>query len=224
MSEAQNQAGVSSPVLEPDVPRMRFIIPSILFAMATTCLLISVFLPYWKMELKAPQYPTGLHMKAHLNKLTGDVREIDGLNHYIGMRPLGEAAQVERKVGVYAIAAMALLVFAGIFIPTRLAAYLALPVVVFPGLFLFDLHFWLKHFGTSLDPKAPLSSAVKPFVPPVLGEGNVGQFVTVASPDTGLYLAGVASLLVVVGLYFHRRAYKPLADLRAERGRSAESS
>lgn len=197
--------------------RVRFILPSVLFAIAATCLLVSIFLPYWKMELKAPQYPMGLHMQAHINKLTGDVDEIDGLNHYIGMRPLGEAATLERKVGIYAIGMLALLIFAGIFVPNRIAAYLAAPAILFPGLFLADLHFWLKHFGTHLDPKAPLSSAIKPFVPPVLGEGNVGQFVTVASPDLGLYLATAASLLIVIGLYFHRRAYKPLADLREAR-------
>ena len=30
----------------------------------------------------------------------------------------------------------------------------------------------------------------------------------------GLILAAIASLLVIAGLYFHRRAYKPLVDAR----------
>ena len=217
MTEA-NQAGATDP------HRLRFILPSILIAMAAACLAISVMLPYWKMELKAPQYPNGLHMQAYLNKLTGDVAEIDGLNHYIGMRPLGEAATIERKVGIYATVALSLLVFAGIFIPNRFAADLALPAVFFPGLFLADLHFWLKKFGTSLDPKAPLSSAIEPFVPPVLGEGKVGQFVTVAGADIGLYLAAVAALLVIAGLFFHRRAYKPLRDAARSAAAQPESS
>lgn len=195
--------------------RSRFILPTIFFAVAATCLLMSVFQPYWKMELRAPQYPTGLHVKAYLYKLAGDVREVDGLNHYIGMRPLGEAAQFERQVGMYAIIAMALLLFAAIFIPNRAAAYLAAPVIFYPLLFLLDLYLWLRNFGTNLDPKAPLSSSIKPFVPPVLGEGHVGQFSTVASPDMGLMLAMVASVLILVGLFLHRRAYKPLAEPRS---------
>ena len=35
---------------------------------------------------------------------------------------------------------------------------------------------------------------------------------TVARPGPGLILACTASVLLVVGLYFHRRAYKPLHD------------
>lgn len=214
MSETQDAPVSPSELKRAGDHRLRFIIPSVLFAMAATCLIISIFMPYWKMELKAPQYPQGLHMQAYLNRLTGDVTEIDGLNHYIGMRPLREAAQFERTIGIYAIGALSLLVFAGIFIPNRIAALLAAPALLFPVAFLADLHFWLKDFGTNLDPKAPLSSSIAPFVPPVLGEGHVGQFVTVAGMDIGLYLTVAASALILIGLWFHRRAYKPLADAR----------
>jgi len=64
----------------------------------------------------------------------------------------------------------------------------------------------------NLDPHAPLSSAIKPLVPPILGTGMVGQFETVASFETGILLAFVAVLLIAAGLYYHRRAYKPLVD------------
>jgi hypothetical protein len=181
-----------------------------LLVAAAACLLLSLAMPYWRMTLHAPQYPGGLHVKAYLYKLTGDVAEIDGLNHYIGMRKLDEAAKLEREVGVYALVALALLVAAGVYIHNRKAAYLAFPAVVFPGMFLADLHFWLRDFGMNLDPKAPLSSSIKPFVPPVLGEGMVGQFRTVALPDAGLLLALAASVLIVIALVLHRRAYKPL--------------
>lgn len=216
MSGTETRRPLDAPAPEAGVgQRTRFQAPAILFAVAATCLLISIILPYWKMELKAPQYPGGLEMQAYLYQLTGDVREIDGLNHYIGMRPLGEAAQLERKVGGIAIVVLALLVFAAIFVPNRFAALLALPALLFPALFLADLYFWLRNFGTNLDPKAPLSGSIKPFVPPVLGEGKVGQFVTVAEPGAGLYLAIAASVLIVIGLVFHRRAYKPLQDRKA---------
>jgi hypothetical protein len=50
----------------------------------------------------------------------------------------------------------------------------------------------------------------------VLGEGLIGQFKTIASVDTGWYLAALASVLVLAGLYFHRRVYKPLVDAERE--------
>jgi hypothetical protein len=89
---------------------------------------------------------------------------------------------------------------------------LALPAILMPALFLIDLQWWMAKFGTELDPTAPLSSAIDPFVPTVLGSGKIAQFETLALPGTGLYLAILASILVVVALYFHRQAYKPLVD------------
>jgi hypothetical protein len=49
-----------------------------------------------------------------------------------------------------------------------------------------------------------------------LGTGTIGQFSTVGEPDIGLIMAAVASLLIIAGLYFHRRAYKPLVERRRE--------
>ena len=186
--------------------RLRFLWPTLLFAAAAILLIISIFLPYWSLVLHAPQYPGGLVVNAYVNHLEGDVREIDGLNHYIGMRPLNEAAQLERTVSIFAIGALALLVVAAIFIHSPWAALLALPAVLLPG------GFWLNNFGQNLDPTAALSNSVEPFTPTILGEGVIGQFKTVAYADFGLILATIASLLILVGLYMQRRAYKPLVD------------
>lgn len=192
--------------------RMRYMAPTLLLSGARVLLLVSMFVPFWHMSLQAPQYPDGLTVTAYVNHLTGDVREINALNHYIGMRPLEEAAQFERAASVWMIIAMVLLVEGAAFVHNRWAALLALPVVLFPAGFLLDLWFWLTNFGQNLNPKAPLSSSIKPFVPPVLGEGSVGQFSTVASAGLGLWLATACSILTIVALYFHRRAYKPLHD------------
>ncbi len=192
--------------------KKQFRLPTILFGVAAILLVISIFLPYWEMELQAPQYPKGLHITAYANRLTGDVAEIDGLNHYIGMSPLDEAAKFEKSVSVLAISALSLLILAAVFVHTKWVVLLVLPTILMPLMFLADLQFWLWKFGTNLDPTAPLSSAIKPFVPSVLGSGLIAQFKTVATPGLGLYLAFVASILCIVGLYFHRKAYKPLVD------------
>jgi len=192
--------------------RKQYMLPTVLFSVAAILLLISIFLPYWEMELLAPQYPKGLHITAYANRLTGDLFEINGLNHYIGMRPLEEAAQFEKSVSVLAISSLSLLIMAAVFVHTKWVVLLVLPAIFMPVMFLLDLQFWMRNFGTNLDPKAPLSSAIEPFVPTVLGRGIIAQFETVALPGTGLYLAILASILIVVGLYFHRKAYKPLVD------------
>lgn len=190
--------------------RGRYLTPTLIFMAARVLLLVSIFFPYWHMELEAPQYPNGLFLTAYCNHLTGDVREIDGLNHYIGMRPLGEAAAFERAAAVWMIIAMFLLVEGAAAIHSKWAVLLALPAVTFPIGFIVDLYYWMRTFGLNLDPGAPLSSSVKPFVPTVIGEGGIGQFKTYAEFGTGYWLAVAAAVLIVVGFFFHRRAYKPL--------------
>jgi len=215
-SDIERVIGPRIPPEEMKEHRSRYVIPTALFAVAAILLVVSIFLPWWQMTLNAPQYPKGLTVEAYINHLEGDVAEIDGLNHYIGMRPLDEAAELEKTFSIIGIIGLVMLILAAVFVHNRWAALLALPALLLPVLFIADLQFWLANFGQNLDPTAPLSSSVKPFVPPALGKGVIAQFSTWAVPGPGLWLAVAASLLILIGLYFHRRAYKPLVDAQEE--------
>src|SRR5215470_9986854 len=110
-------------IFGPRVPRTelrtnfpRYFAPTALLVVAAVVLGASFFQPYWHMTLHAPQYPKGLHVSAYLNRLVGDVREIDGLNHYIGMRPLNDAARFERSSSVLLIGVMVLLITSAVLI------------------------------------------------------------------------------------------------------------
>jgi copper chaperone NosL len=208
--DLQRILGPRTPAEAEGVERLRYRWPTFCLATAAILIIASIFLPYWSLVLHAPQYPQGLVVNAYLNQLQGDVREIDGLNHYIGMRPLNEAAQFERSISLFAIGALALLVLAAVFIHSPWAAVLSLPAILLPVAFLADLYYWLSNFGQNLDPKAALSNAVSPFTPTILGEGVIGQFRTVAYADVGLLMATAASLLILTGLFLQRRAYRPL--------------
>ena len=213
-SEMEKLIGPRVPADELKAHRARYLTPTLIFVAAAILLMISMFLPYWGLTLNAPQYPQGLTVTAYVNRLEGDVKEIDGLNHYIGMRKLDEAAQFEKQISIYGIVGVALLMLAAVFVHNWWAALLTLPALALPLVFILDLQFWLANFGQNLDPTAPLSSSVKPFVPPALGHGKIAQFSTDARPEIGMWLAIVASVLILVGLYFHRRAYKPLVDAK----------
>ena len=175
---------------------------------AALFLVVSIFLPYWHLTLHAPQYPGGLDLTAFVNRLSGDVEEIDGLNHYIGMRKLDTAGRVERLISVYAIPLMAVATAAFALLRSKWAWVLGIPVVVFPLVFIGDLFFWLYDSGHDLDPTAALSSSIEPFTPAVFGNGRVGQFETTANFEAGFYLALLAAIGVLAAYFLRWRAGK----------------
>ncbi|MBI2976168.1 MAG: cytochrome C [Chloroflexi bacterium] len=191
-----------------------YLLPSALLMLAALMLMISMFLPYWSMTMHAPQYPKGLRVDVYLNHLEGDMFEIDELNHYLGMPTLDAGGQLERSISFFAVVALGLLLIAGVFVHNQWAGVLALPVLGFPLAFLADMYLILYRYGHSIDPTSALGGAVKPFTPPLLGEGTVGQFGTVAGFGIGFYLVLGAVGVLLAGLWFHRAAYKPIVDAR----------
>ena len=202
---------------------MDYLVPSALLMVAALLLMVSMFLPYWSMTMLAPQYPKGLRVDVYINRLEGDVFEIDELNHYLGMPPLDEGGQLERSISIYALSALGLLLVAGVFVHNQWAGLLALPAIGFPLVFLADLWWILYTYGHSIDPKSALGGAIQPFTPPIFGAGKIGQFGTVAQAEVGLWLAFIAVGVTLLSLWFHRAAYKPIVDARkavAARGNS----
>ncbi len=175
-----------------------------LILVAAIAYVSSYFLPYWNMTLYAPQYPGGLKVEIYLHQIEGDVREIDILNHYIGMEKLEEAAVRERALAPWMIGGIgaALLVF--VLIPGRRWAWvLLLPGLLFPVGFVGTTYYWLYTYGNNLDPRAPIN--IEPFTPTMFGEGVIGQFRTVAGPGAGAYLALAAALLIALSFWLRRR-------------------
>jgi hypothetical protein len=171
-----------------------------LLLFAAALLIASIFLPYWSITLHAPQYPRGLYVEVFVNKMepARNVFEVDGLNHYIGMIKLTDAAKIERRISRYAIPVLAVLAVASIGLRGRWRHIARLPIMLYPVIFAADLFGWLYYAGHSLDPKAPLSSSIREFTPRLLGKGVIGQFSTQAHFDSGFYLAAATALIVLV--------------------------
>lgn len=202
---------------------MTFLLPSALLMLGALLLMVSMLLPYWSLKLLAPQYPKGLKVSVYVNHLDGDVREVDALNHYLGMPPLDEGGQLERSISVVAVVALGLLLLGAVFVHNRWAALLALPALAYPFIFLADLELILYQYGHSIDPQSALGGAIQPFTPPILGRGAIGQFGTFARFEIGFYLVIASLVVILIGLWFHRRAYKPVADAR-KRAQAAAST
>lgn len=162
------------------------------------------FLPWWNFHLVAPQYPQGLNVQISLTGVTGDVSEIDILNHYVGMRSLSDAATFERSIAGWAVSAVVLSVAAVLIASGRKLAWFALvPAFALPFGFVADVFGWMWTFGHNLDPKAPFD--FPEFTPTLLGPGTIGQFHTWAWPAAGFWVALGGLVLVIVAEVVRRR-------------------
>src|SRR6478735_8747093 len=65
-------------------------ITRILTGVSALALVSAYFVPLWQILMWAPQYPEGLTMKIWINALSGEVKTISALNHYIGMKTIEE--------------------------------------------------------------------------------------------------------------------------------------
>ena len=68
-----------------------------------------LFFPMWQIQLSAPQYPEGLVLLIYPNKMGGNVDIINGLNHYIGMKPIHAGDFIEFTILPYIIGFFSLL-------------------------------------------------------------------------------------------------------------------
>jgi nitrous oxidase accessory protein len=168
---------------------------------AASLVALSAQLPLWSMEMEAPQYPRGLYLYAYGTGLSGDVHEINILNHYIGMPPI-EAPAMETAMFPIGIAA---LVLACLMSPLHdwlrriaIAATISVPVMI-----LADLQWRLYSFGHSLNPKAPIR--LKPFTPLVIGETEMGNFESTGIVSWGFVCLVAAAVVLLIGARFARR-------------------
>lgn len=177
-----------------------------LLTLAGILLVASIALPYWSITLHAPQYPRGLAVDVYVYKMAPmkNVREVDGLNHYIGMIKLTDAASIERSISRFGLPFLALLAIASFWLRGAWRLIARLPIVLYPAVFVADLFAWLYHAGHSLDPHAALSSSIHEFTPHLFGTGKIGQFSTEASFASGFYLALAAAAIVVIATVIGR--------------------
>jgi len=166
----------------------------LLLVIASLAILPAMVLPTWRIRLKAPQYPKGLEMQIYPTTVKGDVREINLLNHYIGMHEISPDDFQEFRFIPFFI-----LRFFGFAILTALIARMAFAVigwmdfVLFGAVMLYTLQHWLYEYGHDLAPNAPLS--IEPFTPKFIGTTHIGQFQVSSWPAAGAILMIVAGAI-----------------------------
>lgn len=165
-------------------------------AAATVLLVLSAWLPLWRMTLRAPQYPAGLRMTAYGTEVVGDLREINIINHYVGMSHIDTVPAPEMSLFPLMLGALVVLAWAGL-LHKWIARLAALAIIASPFVILADLQWWLHSFGRNLDPTAPID--VDPFTPLSIGVSTIGNFRSTGWISWGFFAMIAAGLLVGYG-------------------------
>ena len=184
--------------------------PRILLIVASVLLAATLALPLWNLTMFAPQYGDGLRMDIYTYTLQGgnngqDVKEINLLNHYIGMRDLSNDDFTEFKWMPFALGVLALLALRSAVHGTMGSLVDSFVLFVYFGAFsLWSFWHKLYTYGHNLAPGSPVK--VAPFTPPVFGYEQIANFEVYSYPRAGTYLMLAAGLALVVALGLAWRA------------------
>lgn len=195
-------------------PTVRWLAP-VIALLGSAFLVVAGVLPIWGTRLIAPQYPKGLDLWFYGGRAEGPLREVNGLNHYIGMRPIDLAAVPELGLWSLAVVGSTVLLLAALIVPGRLGRLALVGLVLVPAVVLVDIQRWLIVFGTELDPTSALR--LDPFVPLVIGPSTVWNFTIWAYPGPALVLIWAVAALAVLG----RRAARPSTPVALAAGAAA---
>ena len=184
----------------------------LILALAALLMGALYFLPMWSITLEAPQYPKGneLGILISIDKVTGarpnDLQNLNGLNHYIGMKPIDADAIPELKympIVVGFIIGLGLM-FAAIGKRWLILVWLVL-LTAAGALGMYDFWLWEYDYGHNLDPHAAIKIDGMSYQPPLIGEKQLLNFKAISYPAIGFYFIIASSVLAALAWWLSRK-------------------
>jgi len=172
------------------------IVSRVLLLLCALGLIAVIFLPMWRIDLVAPQYPEGLRLLIYPNKLGGNVDIVNGLNHYIGMKTLHAEDFIEFTVLPYILGFYLLLFLVAAIVGRKKVLYWVFAAfLLFCVVAMVDFWKWEYNYGHNLDPNAAIIVPGMSYQPPLIGYKQLLNFSAFSIPDTGGWIfIGVAAL------------------------------
>ena len=187
---------------------------------ASLALAAVIFLPLWRIELSAPQYPEGLKLIIYPHKLGGDVEVVNGLNHYIGMRTLHAEDFVEFAILPYIIGLFAFFGLLTFFINRKwfFTTWTGM-FLVFAIIAMVDFYRWEYNYGHNLDQTAPIRVPGMAYQPPLIGYKQLLNFGAYSIPDAGGWIFVVVGVAIFACLIMEwRKSIKITKKLELKTG------
>lgn len=182
----------------------------IIIIFASLILILSFFFPIWYIDLEAPQYPEGIGLEIWLNKITGqkphDLNNINGLNHYIGMKEIVPDAIPELKIMPFII--IFLIVFgliSGISGKRSLVYIWIILFVVIAAVGMYDFYMWEYDYGHNLNPHAAIKIPGMAYQPPLIGSKMLLNFNAISMPHIGSWILVSVVILAIVALFIDKK-------------------
>jgi len=176
-------------------------IERILIAISLLLMCLTFFLPLWRIEIWAPQYPEGLFMEIGLSRISGSVDQINILNHYIGMKPITPSSIPELRLMPGVMAGLITLGVLALILGRRWIAKAWFVIfVVAASVGMYDFYRWGYDYGHDLNPDAPIKVPGMEYQPPLLGHKALLNIDAYSFPHIGGIALAVAIALVAVVL------------------------
>lgn len=178
-------------------------ITRIAVTLSALLMISAYFVPLWQILMWAPQYPEGLGMQIWIDDITGDVKIISALNHYIGMRHIEVSMFPEFKYMIYIVGGLIGVGLLAALVNRRymLVAYSVL--LIGSGIAaLVDFYLWGYDYGHNLDPTAAIVVPGMAYQPPLIGTKQLLNFTAFSGPDVGGWIFLVSGLLAVGALIY----------------------
>lgn len=181
----------------------------ILLIVLGIALIVAIFVPIWSIYLSAPQYPEGLAMYIHSNKVSGEYAIINGLNHYIGMKEIHADEFWEFKILPFALGFFAIMCFLAAFLNSRKILNILTGIFLLFGVgFVFDFWRWLYDYGHNLNPHAAIIVPGMSYQPPLLGYKQLLNFEVWSYPNIGGVIMIAAGVILIILAFMENRIAK----------------
>ncbi|WP_337865536.1 hypothetical protein [Ignavibacterium sp.] len=181
---------------------------------ASALILVGVFFfPLWNINLEAPQYPEGLGLRIWVNQITGlkenDLQNINGLNHYIGMKPINPDDIPELTIMPYVIAFMILFGLFNAVKGNRKTVYVWIILFLILGVVgLYDFYLWGYNYGHNLSPDAPIKVPGMTYQPPLIGSKQLLNINAVSLPSISSFIILASVMLAVAAIWIDKKKGK----------------